>query len=117
MNKQITVSFVDCCLPDYFGGHHRPVLQCPVDGSTTRKQLHDCLLCELDMGVIDYQIDNNQLDYDAIREAIKDCIFWNNNCKSDDVVFPHLPAYEELELDDCLVYAFFVVDWEEIDNE
>ena len=27
------------------------------------------------MGVIDYQIEENRLDYDDIRQAIKDCIF------------------------------------------
>lgn len=114
MSKQITVSFYDACLPDYFGGHHKPVLQCPVDGNTTRKQLYDGLLSELAEGVIDYEIDNNQLDYDAIREAIKDCIFFKPECSNDDVIFPDLDKWEETDDDcDCLVYAFFVVNWEE----
>lgn len=114
MSKNITVSFYDVCLPDYFGGHHKPVLQVPVDGSTTRKELYSSLLSELAEGVIDYQIDENQLDYDAIRQAIKDSTFWNDNCKEDDVAFPYLPAYEES--DDCMVYAFFVVDWSDNDE-
>ena len=30
MSKKITVSFYDACLPDYFCGHHKPVLQIPL---------------------------------------------------------------------------------------
>ena len=118
MNKQITVSFYDCCLPDYFGGHHRPVLQVMVDGNTTRKELHDGLLSELAEGVIDYQIDENQLDYDAIRQAIKDCIFFKPECSNDDILFPDLEIWEDSDDNcDCPVYAFFIVEWEESENE
>ena len=113
MSKKITVSFYDCCLPDYFGGHHKPVLQVPVDGNTTRKELYSSLLSELAQGVIDYQIDENQLDYDAIREAIKECIYFKPECSNDDILFPDLPAYEDLESDDSMVYTFFVIDSEE----
>jgi len=115
MSKKTTVSFYDACLPDYFGGHHKPVLQCPVDGSTTRKELYNGLLSELAEGVIDYQIDENQLDYEAIQQAIKECLFFKPECKEDDILFPDLDKWDES--DDCdLVYAFFVVDWEEEDN-
>lgn len=111
MSKKITVSFYGACLPDYFGGHHRPVLQVPVDGSTTRKELYDGLLSELNMGVIDYEIDNNQLDHDDIKQAIKDCIYWNDTCNDADIVFPDVSVYDELEYDD-LCCAFFIVEWE-----
>lgn len=118
MNKQITVSFYDLCLPDYFGGHHRPVLQEPVDGNTTRKQLYDGLLWALSQGVIDYQIDENQLDYDAIREAIKECIYFKPECKDNDILFPNLDKWDESDDDNFdFCYAFFVVDWEEMENE
>lgn len=117
MNKQITVSFYDACLPDYFGGHHKPVLQVPVDGNTTRKELYSSLLSELAQGVIDYQIDENRLDYDAIRQAIKELIYFKPEWQDDDILFPDLPAYEELESDDSMVYAFFIIDWEETEND
>ena len=118
MNKQITVSFYDACLPDYFGGHHKPVLQVPVDGNTTRKDIYSSLLSELVLGVIDYQIDENNLDYDAIRDAIKECIFWGDNCNDSDIVFPDLELWTD-DNDNCdySVYAFFVVDWEEMEDE
>jgi len=117
MNKKITVSFYDACLPDYFGGHHKPVLQYPVDGNTTRKELYNGLLSELSQGVIDYQIEQNNLDYDAIREAIDECIFWNAECDDSDVVFPDLNKWDGSDDNcDCLVYAFFVVDWNDNDE-
>ena len=113
MNKIITVSFYDACLPDYFGGHHRPVLQYPVDGSITRKELYNGLLDELAEGVINYEIDENKLDYDAIREAIKECLFFKPECKEDDILFPDLELWTD-DNDNCeSCYAFFVVDWEE----
>lgn len=116
MNKQITISFYRACLPDYFGGHHKPILQEPVDGNTTRKQLYDGLLWALSQGVIDYEIDNNQLDYDAIRQAIKDCIYFKPECKDNDILFPDLELWtDDDNFDFC--YAFFVVDWEESENE
>ena len=117
MSKQITIRFYDACLPDYFGGHHRPVLQVPVDGNTTRKELYSSLLYELSEGVIDYQIDENQLDYDAIRQAIKECIYFKPEWHDDDILFPSLDKWEESD-DACeSYYAFFIVDWEETDNE
>ena len=118
MSKKITVSFYDACLPDYFCGHHKPVLQVPVDGSTTRKELYDALLWELSQGVINYEIDENQLDHESIRKAIRECIFWKDDCNDQDVVFPTLVTLPEDD-NDCnySVYAFFVVGWEEIENE
>ena len=117
MTKTITVSFYDVCLPDYFGGSNLPVLQYPVDGATTRKQLMDGLLSELNMGVIDYQVDKNNLDHDAIRQAIKDCLFFKPECKDNDILFPSLEIWSEEEdgIDSC--YAFFVVSWQEEEEE
>ena len=119
MNKQITVHFYDCCLPDYFGGHHRPVLQYPVDGNTTRKELYSGLLSELAQGVIDYEIEQNSLDYDAIRQAIKECIYFDDKRNDNDILFPDLEKWwdENTPDNEPSVYAFFIVDWEEIEND
>ena len=112
-NKNIIISFYDVCLPDYFGGHHQPVLQYPVDGATTRKQLCDGLLSELNMGVIDYEIDENNLNHNSIRQAIKDCLFFKPECQDNDILFPNLETWAEEEdgIESC--YTFFVVRWEE----
>lgn len=103
-------------MPDYFGGHHKPVLQAPVDGNTTRKELYAGLLSGLAQGIIDYQIDENQLDYDAIRDAIKECIYFKPECSSDDILFPDLDKWDESDYCDS-VYAYFVIDWKESENE
>lgn len=117
MSKQITVSFYDACLPDYFSGHHKPVLQCPVDGNTTRKDIYSSLLSELAQGVIDYQIEENNLDYDTIRDAIKECIYFKPEWQDDDILFPELELWTD-NIDNCeSCYAFFVVDWEEMGSE
>ena len=114
----ITISYFDCCLPDYFGGHHLPVLQAMVDGSTTRKQLCTDLISELNQGVIDYDFEyqfNCELPYEEVKQAITDCIFWNETCKEDDIVFPDLETVTE----DCdsMCYAYFVVECEKESDE
>lgn len=112
MSKPIIVHFYDCCLPDYFGGHHRPVLQYPVGGATTRKDLYSGLLSELAEGVIDWQIEQNDLDYDVIRDAIKDCLYFADHCKDADIVFPKLETWPDDDDIEYPYYAFFIVDWE-----
>lgn len=109
--KQITLHFYDCCLPCYFGGHHKPVLQYPVDGNTTREELYAGLLSELAMGTIDYEIDENQLDYDAIRESVKDCLYFADHCKDNDICFPDLEKWDDDSDNMDYCYAFFIVDW------
>ena len=111
MSKKITVSFYDACLTDYFGGHHKPVLQVPVDGNTTRKELYSSLLSELAEGVIDWEIEQNGLDYEEISQAIKDCIFWNAECDNNDILFPDLEIVVEDSDSQC--YAFFIVECED----
>ena len=117
-NKSITVSYVDCCLSGYFNGSSKPVLQYHVDGNTTRKELCDGLMSELNMGVIDYEIDNNNLSHDSIRQAIKDCIYFKPECEDEEIMFPSLEKWPEEEyekIEPC--YAFFVVNWFEEDSE
>ncbi len=113
MSKNIIINFYDVCLPDYFGGHHLPVLQTPVDGATTRKELCDGLLSEVNTGVIDYAIDENSLNHDAIQQAIKDCLYFKPDCMDEDILFPSLETWSEEEdgIESC--HAFFVVRWEE----
>ena len=110
--KQITVHYYDCCLPDYFRGHHRPVLQYPVDGATTRKDLYNGLVHELGAGVIDWHAEEYALDYDVIRKAIRDCLYFAEHCKDNDILFPELDKWSDSDDDiDSLCYAFFIIDW------
>lgn len=108
----IKLSFVDACLPDYFGGHHLPVLQVPVDGTTTRQQIANMLHSDLNMGVIDYELDELSISHNNVHRAIDECVFFDDLRKPDDIVFPGLDIYNEDSCDDS-VYAFFVVVSEE----
>ena len=112
MDKQITVYFHDLCLTDYFCGHHKPVLQYPVDGATTRKDLYDGLMYKLQSGVIDWQIEQNSLDYDAIRQAIKECIYFDDKRNDNDILFPELDKWSDSDDDiEYPCYAYFIIDW------
>jgi len=95
-----------------------PVLQCPVDGATTRKELCDSLISELYEGCCDYTFQEQfgfELPHEEVRQAIKDCIFWNGDCKDSDLLFPALEIWAEDEIESC--HAFFVVRWEEEESE
>lgn len=108
----IKIALVDVCLPDYFGGHHLPVLQVPVDGATTRRQIANMLHSELNIGVINYQLDESNIDHEDVRKAIDECLFFDDQRKPDDVIFPDLDVYSEDSFDESVydsVYAFFVV--------
>ena len=77
------------------------------------------LISELNQGVIDYSFEYQfdfELPYDEIKQAIKDCVFWNDEtCKDDDIVFPELETITE----DCdsMCYAYFVVECEKGSDE
>ncbi len=112
----ITVSFYDCCLPDYFGGHHLPVLSVPVDGNITRKELYNGLISELNEGVIDYTFEyqfDKELPYELVKASLKDCLYFNDSAKDSDVIFPNLEPFDDSGDDysnSC--FAYFVVNCE-----
>lgn len=108
----IKISFLLVCLPDYFGGHHLPVLQATVDGATTRKELCESLIAELSEGCCDYTFQEQfgfELPYGEVRQAIEDCLFWNGDCMRNDILFPDM----ETGTEEDGTYAYFVVRWEE----
>lgn len=45
--QNIQFHLIDHCLPDYFRGHHLPVIQLPVYSNMTTKQVLDGILSEL----------------------------------------------------------------------
>ena len=49
---KLTAHYADCCLPDYWGGHHLAHISAPVDGRTTISELRAALLDELNQGAI-----------------------------------------------------------------
>ncbi len=43
------IQLIDVCLPDYFRGHHLPIIQFPVFGSLTLGQVKEELISEVNM--------------------------------------------------------------------
>ena len=94
---------------DYFGGSHNPVIQIPMDGTTTYSQLVTELktLCNTD------HIDD--LDEEKYQEAVDD--FKNDilfhlqssipSRDLDDIVDESLPVYTEESTDDDFEYGYY----------
>jgi len=110
---KFVLHYVDCCSPDYFRGHHLPVLQAIVDGKTTRLELANGLFNAVKEGVLD---NDPRLPADwtweEMERALNECIFFDEDCNYNDIVFPELEKIDIKECDDCLEYccAFFVIE-------
>lgn len=110
---EITVSYSQTCLPDYWQGSDLPTLSVPVDGDTTRKELVQSLSDELDSGIVDFELSDifgsaEAVPYADIKQALTDCIFWHENIKGNDKPFQYL----EKRADDNeeSAYAYFVIE-------
>jgi hypothetical protein len=112
--SEYTISYCDCCLPDYFGGHHLPVVQVAVDGAMTLGQLKDALKSYYAYAHIEE--DSNFVggfDHASYREAIER-LFHRN--KMDELAFPELEVQsEDDDWEGC--YAYFVLECEYEDYE
>ena len=102
-----TLNLYDVCLPDYFSGHHSPVIQVPVDNTTTVKQVIDGIKEE-------YSQLWDHYDYMGVQEedmenAIAQ-LYIDNADKLTIEAFPDLEDHSDDEFDmiDC-VYAYFVL--------
>lgn len=51
----------DTCLPDYWGGHHLPHVQVPVDSNTSFKELRASIMDEIRQGAVMGSDDNARL--------------------------------------------------------
>lgn len=92
----------DTCLPDYFGGHHAPVISIPVYAGMTLKQIKISLLSELDEGFVggslDWDLQKSVRLHAAMKAAIRRIA---PNVKGKRKFFTHIGNRQ-----DC--YAFFV---------
>lgn len=105
--SEYTISYCDCCLPDYFGGHHLPVVQVAVDGAMTLGQLKDDLKGYYAHGHLweDARFIGG-FDHDAYEKAV-DSLFERKNLAT--VAFPDLEVpREDDDWEEC--YAYFVVE-------
>lgn len=50
---KVTIAYTDHCLPDYFGGDHRPwVAIYPIEGGYTSRELREEILNEFALGAV-----------------------------------------------------------------
>ena len=65
------LSLLDICLPDYFRGYHKPVLQVPVSNTTTPEELKESLLSEIHMVFdhLSYEGAWPDIDYEPLVDA------------------------------------------------
>lgn len=118
MSNTYTIAHVDTCLPDYFRGHHKPVIAVPVWHGMTRQQLIDSLHNEINDCGLEYAIEHSynlsvdETNYDAIKEAINDCVLFDNHQPSEQL-FLNLDENDDEE-NNCSdsVYAYFILDIE-----
>jgi hypothetical protein len=112
--SEYTISYCDCCLPDYFGGHHLPFVSCAVDGAMTLGQLKDDLKGYYAHGHLwEDERFIGGFDIDAYKRSV-DSLFQGKNL--DTVAFPDLEVPgEEGDWEGC--YAYFVVECEYEDYE
>lgn len=105
---KFTLHHADTCLPDYWGGHHLPHIQISVHPNMTTQEVKSALLSEVSQGAIagsiGYQVTESELFHYLAKQAIE---------QFETTTDVHFTDVEEpQEDDDCIVYAFFVFDWE-----
>ncbi len=110
----IQIHFYTTCQSDYFGGHHKPVVQVMVDGTTTYEQVK---LDLLDYGTIEPLED--LLDDTQWEEYKLAVVKWFNDIAPEDM--SKLLWDRTLDVpedgDDWDVYSYFIIDIEETEDE
>ena len=104
---------LDTCLPDYFRGHHKPVMAIPVDGTTTATQFIEAIKDEY-LQVWDYLTNEGQEDENAwpnvsqatIEFAARELL----TVSGDELVHPDLDVYDDDDEFYDSVYTY--ITWE-----
>lgn len=104
------VSYVQTCLPDYFGGHHLPTVQVDVYRNTTYRDLLDGLKSYMATDHITTMDDGSEFKLELFLAALEDTF---DGVNLDDS-FPPAAWVEEPEDEDNydgmdMVYAYFVI--------
>ena len=101
-----TLKSYDVCLPEYWPGHHSPVVQVPVDNTTTVKQVIDAIKEEY-VQSWDYYYDLGVQEED-MENAIEQ-LYIDNADKLTIEAFPDLEDHSDDDFDMDSVYAYFVL--------
>ena len=102
-----TISHLDTCLPDYFNGHHKTVLQVPVWQEMTKDELTEQIISEYNMcydHFVEYG-DWPDLTDEQLRDMCDELILTDSPFKDTDI--PTLDDQSDDEFNDS-VYSFFV---------
>jgi hypothetical protein len=108
------ITNIDTCLPDYFRGHHKTVLQVPVWLEITKEELTESIVSEYNMcwdHFVEYG-DWPNMSNDELRKACGELILTDEPFKDSSV--PSLKEQSDDEFCDS-VCSFFV--WEGENNE
>ena len=101
-----TLKSYDVCLPEYWPGHHSPVVQVPVDNTTTVKQVIDGIKEEYSQMWDHY--DYLGVQGEDMENAIEQ-LYIDNADKLTIEAFPDLEDQPEDDFDMDSVYAYFVL--------
>lgn len=111
MKNNLKLANIDICLPDYFCGHHKPVLQIPVWNGMTGREVIDSIESEYNMTYEHLTYGEHawpDFSTEEIRKLASEVLL---DPKSKNV-FPELEELTEEEEDDMVdsVYAFFILE-------
>ena len=62
------LTMLDICLPDYFSGYHKPVLQVPIWKDMTKRELMDAIVTDYNM-IWDYLCEGHEHPWPNMRDA------------------------------------------------
>lgn len=106
------LNLLSICLPDYFGGYHKPVMGIPVFHGMTKVQLIDSIVDDWNQTYDHYTYGENawpDLTSEGIRKMAEDFIL-------EDELFTDLEEEDEEDEDRESVYIYISCEEEE-DNE
>jgi hypothetical protein len=113
--RRYTISHVDTCCSDYFGGHHLPNFSIMVTGESTYAYLKEVMLDWQTTDHLDHELFRDSEDYNNFRDAIEELFQDSEDMGTmQDTFDPRIdtPQTEE-EWEYWDVNAFFVVEMEE----
>lgn len=102
-----TIYHNDTCLPDYFSGHHLPVVQVSVNCESTYHQIKDELLCYQSIDHLD------EIDFDDYKQAVEELFESIDDLEAIPKCVLGIESSEDEDYDS--VYMYFVIETQDIE--
>jgi len=83
---------LDTCLPDYFGGYHKPVMQIPVWQDMTKDELMDAIVSDYNM-LWDYLVEKPHGTWPDLKD-------WQVHSLADNFIIENMP-FENDDIPTC----------------